>query len=59
MEKTEPRPIAALSMNTNSRGGLTPPIFFNSLCTLEAASAPYVEEFVSCIFLTLSSSNGE
>ena len=29
--KIEPSPTAALSMNTNSLGGLTPPYFLNSL----------------------------
>ena len=36
----DPIPIAALSMKTNSLGGFTPPIFFSSLCTFDAASAP-------------------
>src|SRR5437016_2037899 len=38
--KTEPSPIAARSMNTNSRGGRMPPSRRISRCTLSATPAP-------------------
>src|SRR5271169_599232 len=55
---TEPSPIAARSIKTNSRGGLIPPRRRISRCTLSATLAPYAPLRFSWISRSRSSSSG-